>query len=394
MKRFLFHNFRSLRPNPTVFGILHLYHEGNLLTSQNRVRIDPLTPKRRSQSAQLGTNGRPIAFSIVSVGSFLVMDARLEQRSVLKFLCKSGQTPINCWRQLHDVFGLRTMSKGRVWVWHRQFSAGDERIKDKPKSGRPKSARSQDKIQQVQQFLNQNRAVDLQDIASEVGISVTSAHRIVKKDLKLSKLCPKFVPKDLTQAQKDVRVQMCQANLDLLKEDEELLTKIVTGDESWVSVFELPSKKKSSEWLPKGTHRDRPQKALPQRSDRKSMLTVFFDAKGVVLSEFAPRGVNICSESYCATIKVLKERLRKKRPTLWKKVNPDEPRPFWLHHDNASSHTAAPTIKLLQECDFKILQHPPNSPDLAPCDYFLFPRMKNALRGVRHPNVQAMQAAV
>ncbi len=49
------------------------------------------------------------------------METRLEQRSVLKFLCKSGETPIACWLKLSDVFGAETMSKGRVRVWHRRF---------------------------------------------------------------------------------------------------------------------------------------------------------------------------------------------------------------------------------------------------------------------------------
>jgi hypothetical protein len=30
-----------------------------------------------------------------------------------------------------------------------------------------------------------------------------------------------------------------------------------------------------------------------------------------------------------------------------------------------------------------VLEHPPYSPDLAPCDFFLFPKIKSALKGVR-----------
>lgn len=63
------------------------------------------------------------------------MESCLEQRSVLKFLCKSGDPPITCWRKLVNVFGADTMSKGRVRVWHRRFREGEENIKDKPKPG-------------------------------------------------------------------------------------------------------------------------------------------------------------------------------------------------------------------------------------------------------------------
>ncbi len=64
-----------------------------------------------------------------------MMEGCVEQRAVLKFLAKSGDTPITCWRKLKDIFGQRMMSKGHVRVWHKQFRQGDDRIKDKPKSG-------------------------------------------------------------------------------------------------------------------------------------------------------------------------------------------------------------------------------------------------------------------
>ncbi|KAJ7332427.1 hypothetical protein JRQ81_014607 [Phrynocephalus forsythii] len=35
---------------------------------------------------------------------------------------------------------------------------------------------------------------------------------------------------------------------------------------------------------------------------------------------------------------------------------------------------------------YEVLQHPPYSPDLAPSDFFLFPKMKKPLRGRRFDN--------
>ncbi len=65
--------------------------------------------------------------------------------------------------------------------------------------------------------------------------------------MKLSKLSLKFVPKDLTQAQKDVQKSACERNLQRLKDDPTILDRLVTGDESWVSVFEVPTKRQSSQ---------------------------------------------------------------------------------------------------------------------------------------------------
>ncbi len=251
-----------------------------------------------------------------------------------------------------------------------------------------------DKVQAVDEFLQGNRSATLQEVADEVQISMTSAHRIVKKELKLSKLCLKFVPKELTQEQMNFQKRLCQENIDLLQQDNTLLHKVVMGDESWVSVSELETKQKSSQWLPKGTHAKRPLKALQQRSERKSMLTVFFDRDGVILAEFMPRGENVNAETYCETLKLLKERLRHKRPHLWIRNSPQELRPFLLHHDNTSSHTAIPTLALIGESDIDMLAHPPYSPDLVPCNFFLFPCLKNMFRGFRYASLVAMERAV
>ncbi len=65
-----------------------------------------------------------------------------------------------------------------------------------------------------------------------------------------------------------------------------------------------------------------------------------------------------------------------------------------MHHDNASPHTADDTIKFLEKSNIRSIVHPPYSPDLAPCDFFLFPYLKDRLRGKTHRNIPELQAAV
>ncbi|OQV20969.1 hypothetical protein BV898_05044 [Hypsibius exemplaris] len=52
-----------------------------------------------------------------------------------------------------------------------------------------------------------------------------------------------------------------------------------------------------------------------------------------------------------------------------------------LHHDNASSDKSDLTTAFLAEEKLTILPHPAYSPDLSPCNYFLFPKLKETLRG-------------
>ncbi len=72
---------------------------------------------------------------LLTLAVVFIMEEQHEQRSMLKFLCESGDTPIQCWRKLREVFQDSTMSQGRVRVWHHRFRQGEENIRDKPKSG-------------------------------------------------------------------------------------------------------------------------------------------------------------------------------------------------------------------------------------------------------------------
>ena len=42
----------------------------------------------------------------------------------------------------------------------------------------------------------------------------------------------------------------------------------------------------------------------------------------------------------------------------------------------------------------KTVPHPPNSPDLGHCDFWLFPKLKEKLRGCRYEIIEEMEEAV
>ena len=65
-----------------------------------------------------------------------------------------------------------------------------------------------------------------------------------------------------------------------------------------------------------------------------------------------------------------------------------------FHHDNAPSHRASTTQETVDRRSIEVLGHPPYIPDLAPCDFFLFPTLKKILRGPQFDNVADLQRAV
>ncbi len=322
----------------------------------------------------------------------LTMQRLLDQRQNLKFMVAEGLTPIQCWNRLASVYGEDAMSKPTVRRWHVRFMEGDGHtpVTDNLRSGRPKEQSTPAKIQAVEAAIQDDRRSTLKSVAEKAEISVSTAHRLIKKKLELRQKVAKFVPRLLTDEQKMMRVWIATSNLQRLKDDPQLLDKIVTGDESPLYLLDPETRQESKQWLPKNSQR--PQKALRQHCHRRSMVTVFFDTRGVILTEYNEGSID--TDSYINTLRKLRQKIRQKRPFMWKGggVDRQTDREFVIHQDNASCHTSNRTLAFLFDQD--LLAHPPYSPDLAPCNFFLFPYLKKQLRGHRHQNLHDLKIAV
>jgi len=62
-----------------------------------------------------------------------------------------------------------------------------------------------------------------------------------------------------------------------------------------------------------------------------------------------------------------------------------------LHHDNAPAHASLLIRSYPAKRQTSVVPHPPYSPDLAPEDFFLFPKLKTTLKGCRFPTIQEIQ---
>ena len=62
--------------------------------------------------------------------------------------------------------------------------------------------------------------------------------------------------------------------------------------------------------------------------------------------------------------------------------------------DNASHHKANIVKELLESHQWKVLDHPPYSPDLSPPDFALFPELKEPLQGIRYESLDELEGAV
>jgi transposase len=62
-----------------------------------------------------------------------------------------------------------------------------------------------------------------------------------------------------------------------------------------------------------------------------------------------------------------------------------------LHHNNAPAHASLLIHEILRKDETTVVPHPPYSPDLAPVDFFLFPKLKSSLKGRRFQTVEEIE---
>jgi hypothetical protein len=62
-----------------------------------------------------------------------------------------------------------------------------------------------------------------------------------------------------------------------------------------------------------------------------------------------------------------------------------------LHHDNAPAYDALRVREFLAKNSITKMDHSPYSPDLATCDFWLFPKLKTALKGQRFADLSDTQ---
>jgi len=161
--------------------------------------------------------------------------------------------------------------------------------------------------------------------------------------------------------------------------------RVVTCYETWCFQYDPERKRQSMQW--KTQNSPRPKKTLMSRSQVKTMLVCFFDHKGDGSLRIHSQGQTVNQQCYLEMPTRLRVSVRRKRSGLW----PDK---WIIHHDNAPAHDALRVREFLAKSSITKMDHPPYSADLAPSDFWLFTKLKNALKGQRFDDVSDIQRNV
>lgn len=277
-------------------------------------------------------------------------------------------------------------SLATVFNWFGEFRRGRTTLEDEPRSGRPTEIVTSETIATVETLIKENPRITYHIIEEALHLSPPQVASILHEHLHVRKRTARWVPHILTPDQKTCRVEWCQFMLDKFDRGRSRLVEtIVTGDETWIYQFDPLTKQQSQVWM--FPDDDVPTKPRRARSVGKQMVASFFGKSGHVSTTVLDQQRTVTSHWY-TTVAL---------PQVFAAVHQRRPktgiRDLRLHHDNAPAHTAAATLDFLMENGVRLVSHPPYSPDLATCDFFLFPKLKLQMRGNQFESAEAAVVA-
>ncbi len=157
-------------------------------------------------------------------------------------------------RQMTEVYGSDVMSIQMVRKWCREFHDGRGEMHDESRTGYPKVVMDKS-VNTIRTVLNEDHCLTLQELETimnnDLGDPLPQMliYHIVTEKLGFRKVCVQWVPH---QSSLEHKINCMAATLDFLtqyeRDGEEMLSRTVTGDETWVHHFTLSTKKKSLVW--------------------------------------------------------------------------------------------------------------------------------------------------
>ena len=144
---------------------------------------------------------------------------------------------------LQTAFGASCMNWASVFEWHKRFKEGRESVRDDERCGRSKKVRTPELIGQIKNFMDKDHRVSIETISAQFDVNVGTVHTIICEELKMRKICAKFVPRVLRENQKERRCHDRREMVELISSDPAVLDALVICDESWIYCYDPETKR-------------------------------------------------------------------------------------------------------------------------------------------------------
>ena len=118
--------------------------------------------------------------------------------------------------------------------------------------------------------------VSIETIRAQFGVSVGTVHKIIHEELKMQKICAKFIPRVLREDQKEKHCHDSRERVKLINSNIAVVDALVTCDESWIYCYDPETKRQSYQWMHAGS--PRPKKARQSKSTQKLLIIPFLTA--------------------------------------------------------------------------------------------------------------------
>ena len=105
-------------------------------------------------------------------------------------------------------------------------------VGEDPRPGRPSTSTNDDHVERVPAVIRGNRRLTVREVADVVGISIGSFHHFFTEKLQMRRVSAKFLPRLLTDDQKENRVEFGQELLANANGNGNSLKNIIAGEET------------------------------------------------------------------------------------------------------------------------------------------------------------------
>ena len=309
-----------------------------------------------------------------------------EIRAMIFILWKLEYQPINIYQKLAEALGDDAPSLQTIYNWCRKFKTGIENLKDAPRSGRPSLEIADLYSGKVQKQLAEVPNTSTRELANMCGCSETTMRSALIEDLGYRMLQRRWVPHLLTESQKFERVEFCKYFRNRFRDgNAKSVYNIVTCDESYVHLYTTVRGPQAKMWVLE--NEDIVDQPRPSKWTQKFMTLIFFSKTGILNAD-----LNIAKHTVDTSYYITSG--LEPMIVAWKEKHPKTPlSKLVFYQDNARPHKSAETMGFLEESKIETLSVPGYSPDLAPCDFWLFPKIKGALAGKIFHDLEDVKSA-
>ena len=123
------------------------------------------------------------------------------------------------------------MNQASVFECYKRFKEDRESVRG---VGGVRKSEHQSWLAKIKNFMDKDRRVSIETISAQFDVSVGTVHTIIPEELKMQKICAKFLQVCSEKIRKKGRCHDSREMVEVNKSDRVILDALVTCDENWI----------------------------------------------------------------------------------------------------------------------------------------------------------------